>query len=110
FHLETLLRFDEYGFELVYGFYDMAPDWVVTHGHLGLPLSQLAGRSAMRAANKIGKSVKKKELKAKLGAYEELPTADQARAFLQSRMRQGTEQLLTEKRAMLKERKKPIVQ
>lgn len=57
FHLETLLKFDEYNIEIIRGFYDIAPDWVVTHGHLGLPLSQLAGRSAMRAANKIGKSV-----------------------------------------------------
>lgn len=57
FHLETLLRLDEYEIEVIRGFYDIAPDWVVTHGHLGLPLSQLSGRSAMRAANKIGKSV-----------------------------------------------------
>jgi len=54
--------------------------------------------------------VKKKELKAKLGAYEDLPTADQAREFLQSRMQQDTAQYLAEKRAMFKERKKPIVQ
>src|SRR5690606_648665 len=54
--------------------------------------------------------VQKKELKAKLGAYEDLPTADQAREFLQSRMQQGTTQLLAEKRAMFKERKKPVVQ
>jgi len=54
--------------------------------------------------------VKKKELKAKLGAYEELPTADQARGFLQSRMQQSTTQLLTEKRAMFKQRKKPVIQ
>ena len=54
--------------------------------------------------------VKKKELKQKLGDHEELPSADQAREFLQSRMRQGTEQLLAEKRAMFKERKKPVVQ
>ncbi len=54
--------------------------------------------------------VRKKELKQKLGDYAELPSADQAREFLQSRMRQGTEQLLAEKRAMFKERKKPVVQ
>jgi hypothetical protein len=54
--------------------------------------------------------VKKKELKAKLGDYAELPSADQAREFLQSRMQQGTAQLLAEKRAMFKERKKPVVQ
>lgn len=54
--------------------------------------------------------VKKKELKQKLGDYEELPTADQARKFLQSRMQQNTMQLLTEKRAMFKQRKKPVIQ
>ena len=54
--------------------------------------------------------VKKKELKQKLGAYEELPTADQARDFLRSRMQQNTMQLLAEKRAMFKQRKKPVVQ
>ncbi|MEV2279303.1 metallophosphoesterase [Nocardiopsis sp. NPDC049922] len=57
FHFETLLDFDGFGIETLRGFYDFAPDWVMTHGHLGLPLSGIAGRSAMRAANKIGKSV-----------------------------------------------------
>jgi hypothetical protein len=54
--------------------------------------------------------VKKKELKAKLGDYAELPSADQAREFLQSRMQQSTARLLAEKRAMFKERRKPVVQ
>ncbi|MBL1146211.1 MAG: hypothetical protein D8M28_00760 [Proteobacteria bacterium] len=54
--------------------------------------------------------VKKKDLKAKLGDYAELPSADQAREFLQSRIQQGMVQLLAEKRAMFKERKKPVVQ
>lgn len=57
FHFESLLDFDGFGIEAVRGFYEFAPGWVMTHGHLGLPLSNIAGRSAMRAANKIGKSV-----------------------------------------------------
>lgn len=57
FHFENLLDFDGFGIEAIRGFYDFAPDWVMTHGHLGLPLSNLAGRSAMRAAIKLGKSV-----------------------------------------------------
>jgi predicted phosphodiesterase len=57
FHFENLLDFNGFGIEAIRGFYDFAPGWVMTHGHLGLPLSNIAGRSAMRAANKTGKSV-----------------------------------------------------
>ncbi|MFE0151339.1 metallophosphoesterase [Nonomuraea sp. NPDC059007] len=57
FDLDELLDFDGHGIELVRGFYDFAPDWTMTHGHLGFSLSQIAGRTAQNAANKIGKSV-----------------------------------------------------
>lgn len=57
FDLDVLLDFDSHGVELITGFYEFAPNWVMTHGHLGFTLSQLAGRTALLAAKKIGKSV-----------------------------------------------------
>jgi metallophosphoesterase superfamily enzyme len=57
FNLDTLLDFDGHGVELIEGFYEFAEGWVMTHGHLGFTLSQLAGRTALLAAKKINKSV-----------------------------------------------------
>lgn len=57
FDLDKLLDFDSHGVELIKGFYEFTDDWVMTHGHLGFTLSQLAGRTALLAAKKIGKSV-----------------------------------------------------
>lgn len=57
FDLDVLLDFDGFGVEFIKGFYDFAPNWTMTHGHLGFTLSQLAGRTALLAAKKIGKSV-----------------------------------------------------
>lgn len=57
FSLEKLLDFDSHGVEFVGGFYDFAPGWTATHGHLGFSLSQVAGGTALRAAKKIGVSV-----------------------------------------------------
>ncbi|MFD8527843.1 metallophosphoesterase family protein [Streptosporangium canum] len=57
FNVDVLLDFDGHGVELVKGFYDFTADWTITHGHLGFTLSQLAGRTAQLAANRIGKSV-----------------------------------------------------
>lgn len=57
FDIGTLLDFDGHGVNLVEGFFDFAAGWTVTHGHLGFTLSQLAGRTALLAAKKIGKSV-----------------------------------------------------
>ncbi|MEU7863442.1 metallophosphoesterase [Nonomuraea sp. NPDC049141] len=57
FDLDRLLDFDTYKVELIRGFYDFTTSWTMTHGHLGFSLSQIAGRTAQNAANKIGKSV-----------------------------------------------------
>lgn len=57
YYYGNLVDFDSFGVEDLGGFYDIAPGWVSTHGHLGTPLRQVAGGSAMAAARKIGKSV-----------------------------------------------------
>lgn len=57
FHIETLLEFDSLGITLADAFYDFAPGWVATHGHLGISLSQSPGRTALGAAKRVGKSV-----------------------------------------------------
>lgn len=57
FDLDRLLDFETYEVTLIKGFYDVAPDWTITHGHLGFSLSHIAGRTAQNAANRIGKSV-----------------------------------------------------
>jgi predicted phosphodiesterase len=57
FDLDALLDFDAHGVDLIKGNYHFAPDWVMTHGHLGFTLSQLAGRTAALAAVKMNKSV-----------------------------------------------------
>lgn len=58
FNMEALLDFDDYGIELLPAFYEIAPGWLSTHGHLGkISLSRIAGNTAMGAARKFDKSV-----------------------------------------------------
>lgn len=58
FNIETLLSFDEYEVDLLPVFYEIAPGWVSTHGHLGgIGLSRIAGNTALNAAKRFGKSV-----------------------------------------------------
>ena len=58
FNMETLLDFDGFGIGLLPTFYDIAPGWVSTHGHMGgIRLSQIAGNTALNAAKKFGRSV-----------------------------------------------------
>lgn len=58
FSIEQLLDFDGFGIEMLPDFYDVAPGWITTHGHLGkISLSQIAGITALNAAKKFGKSV-----------------------------------------------------
>jgi predicted phosphodiesterase len=58
FHMDTLLRFDEFGVQWLPDFYDIAPGWVATHGHKGgIRITQDAGKTALNAAVRFGKSV-----------------------------------------------------
>lgn len=58
FNIENLLDFKEFGIDLLPVFYEIAPGWVSTHGHLGgISLSQIAGNTALNAAKRFGKSV-----------------------------------------------------
>lgn len=57
FNIDKLLNFDNWDIDLVEPFYPFAPGWVATHGHLGITLSQVAGRTALGAARRIGQSV-----------------------------------------------------
>jgi hypothetical protein len=58
FNIETLLSFDDYDISLLPTFNEVAPGWISTHGHMGMiSLSQIAGRTALNAAKKFGKSV-----------------------------------------------------
>lgn len=58
FSIEQLLDFDGFGIEMLPDFYDVAPGWITTHGHLGkISLSQISGNTALNAAKKFGKSV-----------------------------------------------------
>lgn len=58
FSLEVLCDFDGFGITLAPPFFDIAPGWVSTHGHLGgIRLSQEAGKTALNAAKRFGKSV-----------------------------------------------------
>lgn len=54
--------------------------------------------------------VKTKELKAKLGDHTDLPSADQAKDYAESRMSTALKQYLTEMRARAKEQRAPLVQ
>lgn len=58
FNMETLLDFEGFEAELLPAFYEIAPGWLSTHGHLGqISLSRIAGNTALGAARKFGKSV-----------------------------------------------------
>jgi predicted phosphodiesterase len=58
FHIDNMLDFAGYGIEWAPDFYDFAPGWTMTHGHRGgIRLTQEAGKTALGAAQKFGKSV-----------------------------------------------------
>lgn len=57
FDVGNLLDFGSHGVTLAEPFYEFAPGWVATHGHLGIQLSNSPGRTALGAAKRIGKSV-----------------------------------------------------
>ncbi|MEU1881927.1 metallophosphoesterase [Streptosporangium sp. NPDC020072] len=57
FHIATLLDFGGLGVDQVADWYEFTPGWIATHGHLGLSLSTISGRTAVNAAKKIGRSV-----------------------------------------------------
>lgn len=58
FHMETLLSYEEYEIRRLPDFYNFAPGWLMTHGHLGgIRLTQNAGATALGAAKKLGASV-----------------------------------------------------
>lgn len=58
FNIEILCDFEGFGVTLLPSFYEVAPGWVSTHGHLGgISLSRIAGNTALGAARKFGKSV-----------------------------------------------------
>jgi len=58
FNFEKLLRFEDYGINKLPDFYDVAPGWITTHGHLGgIRLNQIAGNTAGNGAKRINKSV-----------------------------------------------------
>lgn len=57
YYYGRLLDFDGFGVQDLAGYYDVAPGWVTTHGHLGIPLRHVAGNTAMSGARKIDKSL-----------------------------------------------------
>lgn len=59
FEIENLLDFDAFGVERLGDFYDFAPGWTMTHGHLGgIRTTQTPGGSALSAAkNRFQKSI-----------------------------------------------------
>ncbi len=58
FHFDKLLDFDGFGISVLPEFYEFAPKWVATHGHLGgIRLSPIAGNTALNAARRMGVSV-----------------------------------------------------
>lgn len=58
FHFENMLDFEGFGVIRLPDFYDVAPGWVFTHGHLAkISLSRVAGNTALNAAKQFGKSV-----------------------------------------------------
>lgn len=58
FNIEVLCDFEAFDMELLPAFYEVAPGWISTHGHLGkISLSRIPGNSALGAAKKFGKSV-----------------------------------------------------
>lgn len=58
FDFESLLDFEKFEISRLPDFYEFAPGWIMTHGHLGrLSISRIAGNTALNAAKKLGKSV-----------------------------------------------------
>lgn len=58
FDFDKLLRFADFDIEKLPDFYDVAPGWITTHGHLGgIRLNQNSGMTAGNAAKRLGKSV-----------------------------------------------------
>jgi predicted phosphodiesterase len=58
FNMETLLKFDDFGIDLLPEFNDIAPGWISTHGHRGMiALSPISGNTALNAAIRFQKSV-----------------------------------------------------
>lgn len=53
---ESLLRTEDIGWEVAHGLVDLAPGWVLAHGHES-GLNSTAGGTALGLARKIGKSV-----------------------------------------------------
>lgn len=54
--MENLLKLDHLGIQCHRHVYDIAPGWVLAHGHEG-SLNRVAGSTAMSLARKMGKSV-----------------------------------------------------
>lgn len=57
FKIDTLLDFSTYGIELAPDYYEWHPGWYAAHGHLGISLSDTAGKTALGAAQKIDASI-----------------------------------------------------
>lgn len=57
FRIETLLDLGSFDIELAPDFYEFHPNWVATHGHLGISVNATAGKTALGAALDMGKSV-----------------------------------------------------
>lgn len=58
FDFDKLLGFDELGIKRLPDFYNIAPGWITTHGHLGgIRLNQNSGATALNGAKKAGKSI-----------------------------------------------------
>lgn len=58
FDMDTLLEYDNYEIRKLPHFYNFAPGWLMTHGHLGgIRLTQNAGSTALNAAKKLGHSI-----------------------------------------------------
>ncbi|GIG57375.1 hypothetical protein Lfu02_17470 [Longispora fulva] len=57
FNVEVLCDFDGFGIDRLPDFEEVAPGWLTTHGHLGFPLSRVAGVTALGGARKTGKSI-----------------------------------------------------
>jgi metallophosphoesterase superfamily enzyme len=58
FNLDVLLDFEGFGVEMLPDFYEIAPDWIITHGHVGgIGLRQVAGSTALGGAKKFMKNL-----------------------------------------------------
>lgn len=58
FDLDVLLEFEDYDINFVRDWYDFAPKWTFTHGHLGgVGISRYAGGTAMNLARKFQRSI-----------------------------------------------------